>query len=83
MNDYNANLEQLLRSRSRSAQLFGLAAVLFTFIPTVCQVADDASLSFWQRVERVSLALVNTTLLIGSAAANPEAIVGKEKPPSE
>ena len=83
MNNYGTNLDQLLQSKSRSAQLFGLAAVLLTFVPVVCQVADDDSLSFWQRVERVSLALANTAVVIGSAAVSPESLTGKEKPPSE
>jgi hypothetical protein len=81
MNDYSANLERLLKSKSRRAQMFGLAAALLTFVPTACQVFGDDSLTGWQKGERLSGAAINMLILIGAGAINPESLTDEEKPP--
>lgn len=69
-----SNLSKLLQSKSKGAQLLGLAVALFLFVPSVCRVAGNPDLTIWQRIEQLSVAVAQTLFTVGIAALPPEAL---------
>lgn len=83
-----SNLNKLLQSKSKSAQLLGFAIALVLFVPSVCRIAGDPDLTLWQRIEQLSIAAGQTLLTVGVAAIPPETLTAsgkerKEEQPSE
>lgn len=72
-------LTRLLNSRTLTAKLLGAGVVLFMFVPDVARVAGNPDLTFWNRVEQISLALGRTLGTIALAAVPPENFSDKEE----
>ncbi len=68
-------LSALLRSRTKTAQAWGLAIVTLMFLPDAFRVFGDESLSWAQKGEQITLALSRVALTVGAVAANPRDVI--------
>lgn len=78
--DTQSTLSRLLQSRSRGAQITGIAAAFILFLPAVFRIADDPDLSFFKRCEQLSLAAGQLMFTVILAALPSDALLEKNQP---